>query len=148
MAYTQSVKYVYPSNFSEGSDTMNPDQRRICVQVDGVVATSGNASDAVVVDKSDLQGPDGSAEPSALVIERLEWQMNGFTEVTLEWAESSNELIARLSPSQGTRDYRAAGGLVPSSDFADAGDGDIVLSTVGASDTDNLSILIWARLKE
>lgn len=146
MAYSQATKYIWPPNFTEGTDTMGDNQRRICVQVDGVVATSGDASDVVTVDRSDLIGPAG-AIPSKLVIERLEWDIQGFNEVTLEWDEATDELIARLTD-QGIRDYRAEGGLVPNSAFASAADGDILLTTVGGADLSKLSIKIWARLKE
>lgn len=143
MAVTTDVKYLFPANFVEGTDTMGPNQRRIIVRVTGVASDATEATDVVVVDKSDLLGPAG-AEPSKLSIVEAEWSISTFDAVIIEWDDGTDEEAMRLSGA-GFKDYRFAGGL--NSDGSSQ-TGDIILSTLGAAANASFDISLELKLKE
>ena len=99
--------------------------------------------DAIKVDKSTLTGPVG-AEPSKLVIEEIEWNLQGFNYVILEWDRTADQEIAVLGTSSGYKNYRPVGGLC---DNATGGTGDIVLTTSGATAGASYDITLAVRLK-
>jgi hypothetical protein len=102
------------------------------------------SSAVVKSDISTLTGPNGSA-PSSQVVEWIEYDVQGFTSVRLDWDATTDDEIAVLS-GQGVLDWTAYGGLVdPASTGAT---GDIVLTTAGASATATYTITIGLRLKD
>jgi len=146
MAFTSDVQYIWPPNFTEGSDTMSGTQRRIIVKATGVSSDATDAADQLIVDRSDLLGPAG-AVPSKLILEQVKWTMDGYDSILLEMDEATDEEILRLSGSAGHWDFRAEGGWTPVSAFASAGDGDVFITTTGAAALSNYSIILYFRLK-
>jgi len=146
MAFTSNVQYLWPPNFTEGSDTMGGTQRRIVVKATGVSSDATDASDTLIVDRSDLLGPAGTV-PSKLILEQVSWTMDGYDSILLEMDEATDEEILRLSGHEGSLDFRAEGGITPVSAFASAGDGDVFITTTGGAALSNYSIILTFRLK-
>lgn len=143
MPFTSNVKYLWPPNFTEGSDTMNPHQRRIAVRFTGTSTDASNASDEVIIDKSDLQGPAG-AEPTTLAIEEVEWSVKGYDAVIIEWDDGTDEEALRLSGA-GFKNYKDVGAL-----YSDGSSetGDLLLTTQGGAANSAYDISMVIRLKE
>lgn len=99
--------------------------------------------DAIKIDKSTLIGPNG-VEPSKLVIEEIEWNLQGYNYVILEWDRTTDQEIAVLGTSSGYKNYRPVGGLC---DNATGGTGDLVLTTSGAVAGASYDITLVVRLK-
>lgn len=116
--------------------------RRLALKFSGYSDGTGEV-DVVKVDKSTLTGPNGS-EPSKLVIEEIEWNIQGYNYIILEWDRTSDQEIAVLGKGSGYKDYRPYGGLV---DNASGGTGDVVLTTSGATSGASYDIAIVLRLK-
>lgn len=106
--------------------------------------SDGTGESAVVkFDISALTGLSGAA-PSKLVVEWIEYDIQGFTSVRLYWDATADDEIAVLS-GQGVLDWTAYGGLTdPASSGAT---GDILLTTNGATSGDTYTITIGVRLK-
>lgn len=143
MAFTLDQLYVWPPNFTEGTDTMGDNQRRVVVRLTGISSDASDASDTVVIDKSDLVGPNG-VEPSSIVIEGIEWSMTGYDTLILEWDHTSDVEIARLI-GEGEISWLSAGGLT---DNGSGSTGDVTVTTTGGAANSAFQLTIWARLKE
>lgn len=124
--------------------TLVKGSKRIVVRLTNI--SDGTGESAVVkIDKSGLTGPDGT-EPSKLVIERVEYDIQGFTSIRLYWDHTTDDEICVLGPGVGYLDWREVGGLV---DPGSAGEtGDVILTTNGHSSGDTYTITIYARLKD
>ena len=136
---TFNRKYLYPSDFVEGTTVMSRNQRRIVVNISGLGTDTSDQADIQVIDKSDLIGPQG-AEPSRLEITRMGWDVQGFTAVILEWDDDTDELIARLTGSNDVvypEPIRYSG---------TTDTGDILVTTIGGTINDTYNITIWAKL--
>ena len=116
--------------------------RRLSVKLSAFSDGTGEI-DAIKVDKSTLIGPLG-VEPSKLVVEEIEWNLQGYNYVILEWDRTSDQEIAILGTSSGYKNYRPVGGLC---DNATGGTGDVVLTTSGATAGASYDISIVLRLK-
>ena len=73
--------------------------RRRVVHLTNISDGTGEA-DVVKVDVSALTGPDGTA-PTYTVIEEIQWSINGFTSVRLEWDATTDDEIAILGTGNG-----------------------------------------------
>lgn len=92
-----------------------------------IYVDTGN-SDTVMFDKSGLTGPNG-LEPSKLVIKEVQWSIQGYPYVLIEWDHTTDDEAVVLGEGSGYFDYSAFGGLV---DPASAGGtGDIIFTTGG-----------------
>jgi len=101
------------------------------------------------VDRSALTGPDGVNAPAKLVIEELDWNVQGFTYVSLLWDDGTDQQIDLLS-GDSYRDYRHLGGLVPddhTDQVATPANGDIILTTAGLTSGNTYDITVVLRLK-
>lgn len=86
-------------------------------------------TDVVKVDKSTLTNVNG-VEPTALNVVSIQWAIQGFTSVRLEWDHTTDDVLALLPSGIGYRDYSFGGALA---DPRSAGTtGDILLTTAGA----------------
>ncbi len=105
--------------------------------------SDGTGESAVIkVDKSALALGDGS-EPSKLVIEEIEWSVQGFNFVKLLFDHTADDEAAVLS-GNGYKDYMGVGGLI---DPASAGGtGDLLLTTDGGADGSSYDITLHLRL--
>lgn len=113
------------------------------IQSDG---TAAEATDVILVDKSDFVGPDGT-EPGRLVIEKVEYNCDPF-QVTLEFDHTADDLIAVLTGT-GVLDFAQGGKYQGFIDPASAGDtGDIVATTLGVGANEGVSLVFYLRLKD
>lgn len=96
------------------------------------------------LDISTLTGPNGKA-PTKVVIEEIEWAIQGYNYVTLYWDADTDDEIATLTGT-GYKNYVAVGGLQdPRSDGAT---GDILTVTNGAVVGNSYDITLSLRLKD
>ena len=102
-------------------------------------------SDVVKVDVSALIGPDGTA-PTYTAIEEVQWSIQGFTSVRLEWDAATDDEALILAAGNGYMNFANVGGLV---DPRAAGTtGDILLTTAGAVSGATYDLTLVVRLKD
>lgn len=100
-------------------------------------------TDVTKVDISTYTTPSGAAATYS-VVERIEYQVNGFNRVVLRWDHTTDDEIAVLAGSGvfdqsmdgARRDPRTTGGT-----------GDILLTTNGASASNSYDITLYLKLK-
>lgn len=92
--------------------------------------SDGTGESAVVkVDISGLTFSDGTV-PSSLTLEEVQWNIQGFTSVTLAWDATTDDEMVVLN-GNGYKNFEDIGGL---SDPQSTGyTGDVVLTTAGAA---------------
>lgn len=125
------------------SQVLVDERSRHVVNITNVSDGTGE-TDITKIDKSDLKDNQGQ-EPAAIDIDDIQWSMQGFTYVVLEWRHGSDRQIAVLSPGQGWISYSEYGGK---RDPASDGTGDVALTTVGAAAGATYDITISARLRQ
>lgn len=103
-------------------------------------------SGVVKVDKSALIGPDGVNEPGKLVLEEVQWSIQGFSSVRLLWDHTTDDELAVLGSGNGFFNFKNAGGLVDPA--STGGTGDILLTTAGAASGATYDITLVVRLKK
>ncbi len=108
------------------------------------VSDGTGESGVVKVDKSSLTGPNG-AEPSKFVIEEIEWGIQGFDYVKLDWDHTTDDEAVVLA-NNGYKDYRPFGGLVDPGSAG--GTGDLLLTSSGAASGASYDILLHLRMKD
>ena len=104
-------------------------------------------STVVKIDRSTLTGPNG-AVPTYIVIEELQWSIQGFSSVKLYWDHTADDEIVMLAPGNGVATWVAAGGMKPPQAPSAASDGDVILTTVGAQSGATYEITMVVRLKD
>lgn len=103
-------------------------------------------SDVLKVDKSGLTGPQPGVEPGSLALEWIEWSIQGFTSVLLEWDHDTDDRIVLLAPGNGYLDFRDVG---RNQDPKSAGGtGDVLLTTAGAINGATYDITVCFRKKQ
>ena len=117
--------------------------RRYGVHITNV--SDGTGESAVVkVDISTLTDPNG-AVCTKFQVDRIEYNIQGFTSVRLFWDHTTDDELAVLPAGSGVMDWSVGGGK---KDPASAGGtGDIVLTTAGAIANATYDITIWGRPK-
>jgi len=108
------------------------------------VSDATGESAVVKADISTYTGPDGTA-PTKVVIEEIEWAIQGFTSVRLFWDHTTDDEIAVLT-GVGSVSWKDFGGLVDPA--SSGGTGDIILTTAGAVSGATYDISITFRLKD
>lgn len=140
MADTVDVKYLYPTNLS--GSMSGKGIRRVAVRLTGISDGTGE-TDVIKVDKSTLLGPNGS-EPTKFVIEELEWVIQGFDYILLEFDHTTDSTVETLALA-GFKNYRDVGGMV---DNGTGGTGDLILTSVRPTAGGSYDISIVLRLKD
>ena len=91
--------------------------------------------------------------PRTLVVEKIEWAMQGYTRIELYWDTPEQNLIAVLTTDMGEMDFveddKMQGLIDPDAD-ADSTrvGGNIVLTSAGANSGDSYTITMWLRKKQ
>lgn len=140
------VTYVWPPNWD--GDLTLPVNRRWAVEMLGRETESqsdsytANETNVRKIALSDMALPDGTAA-SKMVVEKITYNINGFTGVSLSWDRDPDNIIAYLQGSD-MLDYTRRGGLV---DTAEGGTGDVLLTTYGGSEDSTYHITVEFRLK-
>ena len=111
--------------------------------------SDGTGESAVVkIDRSTLLGPSGTV-PTYILIEEIQWSIQGFASVRLFWDQSADDEIVMLAPGNGVASWVAVGGLMaPQSPGATAAYGDVLLTTNGAQSGATYTITVVCRLKD
>ena len=126
--------------------TMVSGSRKLIVNITGTFSVS-DESNVVVIDRSTLTGPSGSAIPGRIRVDEITWAVGvGFDYVLLDWDDATDEVIEYLQ-GQGYMDYRPFGGKSMSGDPTTDTEGDIQLTTSGGAAGDTYSILLHCSLK-
>lgn len=116
--------------------------QRYAVQLTNISDGTGE-SGVTKVDISTLTGPQNVA-PTAVTLEEVLWDIQGFTSVRLYWDHTTDDLMKVLSGS-GYHDYSKAGGL--HDPRSAGGTGDILLTTDGAGVGSTYDITLVLRLE-
>lgn len=124
-------------------------QTKVRLVVNSTLVVDGTpGTDVILVDKSTFTGPNGS-EPGRLVVERIEWSLDGLN-ATLEFDHAADNQIAALG-GQGFMDFTGEEGYAYQG-FVDPksadGTGDIVVTSLGDTAGDVGSITLYLRKKD
>lgn len=122
-------------------------RNKYAVNITGTYSVA-DETDTVVVDRSALAGPDGGNVPTYIVVERITYDVQGFTSVLLEWDDDGGDEVIEYLSGPGYFDYVPLGGKKMAVAPTAATDGDIVLTTAGGSAGDTYSIMLECRLKK
>lgn len=122
---------------------LESNKHRRKIRITNVSDATGESA-VVKVDKSALTAMNG-LEPAYLIIDEIEWSIQGFTSVRLFWDHTTDDEIAVLGTGSGYREYWSSGGL---KDPVSAGaTGDILLTTAGAASGATYDIVLNCRLQ-
>jgi hypothetical protein len=107
---------------------------------------SDNTGESTVV-KADISAltMDDARTPTATVVDMIEYNIQGFTSVSLYWDHDTNDEIAVLPAGSGTIDFYAYGGKMDPR--STGGSGDIILTTAGSASGNTYDISIHFRPK-
>jgi len=119
-------------------------QNRRIIRINNVSDGTGESAVSKIV-KANLVGPDGINAPSKLVLEEVQWSIQGFTSVRLFWAHTAPDEIAILGPGNGYFNFKSSGGLVDPGSAG--GTGDLTVTTAGAVSGATYDITLVVRLK-
>jgi len=147
MADSVSVEWIYPPNWD--LEEYNPPRgghKRCIIQLSGISDGTGE-TDVQKLDISKLKLPNGK-QCYRTAIERIQWNIYGYTSILLEWERAPHKTIKVLpGGTSGDMDYTAQGGLIDPSDGIDDGTGDIILTSNGADANDAYDITLHVRPK-
>jgi hypothetical protein len=104
-------------------------------------------TDVVKIDRSSLTGPNG-AIPTYIIIEEVQWSIQGFASVRIEWDDGTDDEALVLAPGNGVASWVAVGGLKHPQAPGAAGEGDITFTTDGAQSGATYTITMVVRLKD
>lgn len=120
--------------------------RKYVVNITGVFSVA-DETDVIVVNRSDLTGPDGVNIPGRIRVDEITWAIGvGYDYVLLEFDDATDEVIEYLQ-GQGYMDYRPYSGKSMTGDPTTDTEGDILLSTSGGASGDTYSIILNCSLK-
>ena len=132
---------------ADAVDTLTPIKggNRIIIRCTNV--SDGTGESAVIkIDKSTLIGPDGVNEPGKIVLEEVQWSIQGFSSVRLFWDHTTDDEICVLGTGNGYFNFKNAGGLTDPA--SSGGTGDVLLTTAGAISGATYDITLVCRLKK
>ena len=93
----------------------------------------------VILDLSALPRlPGTNSVPTKAAIQEIQWNMQGFTDLVVEWDHTTDEVAALLN-GNGYKDYSPFGNLVSANS---GGTGDVLLTTVGAANGSTFDLTI------
>lgn len=117
--------------------------QRYVVRLTNVSDSTGESAVAKV-DKSTLVASNG-LEPRDLIIDEIEWSIQGFTSVRLFWDHTTDDEALVLGAGSGYRSFWGSGGL--KDPRSAGGTGDILLTTAGATSGATYDIVLNCRLQ-
>ena len=145
MADLTKIKWIYPPNF-EGTypvNTRNGHRRHVILCTN--ISDGTGEDDEIKLKRTDMLTSDGQV-PSKLVVEKIDYHINGMT-VTISYNNENDEVVAVLYSGDGTIDLRPQGGFTPEDDDDNLG-GDIVFTTLNETSGDSYNIILTVRLKQ
>ena len=120
-------------------------QNRRIIRITNVSDGTGEAAVSKIV-KAGLIGPDGVAAPTKLILEEVQWSIQGFSSIRLFWNHTAPDEIAVLGTGNGYFNFKSAGGLTDPGSAG--GTGDITLTTAGAVSGATYDLTLVVRLKK
>ena len=128
--------------------TLVSGNNKLVVNITGNFTTdTADLTNAVLIDRSTLTGPDGVNPPNKIRIDEITWAIGvGYDYFMLEWDDGTDEVIEMLQ-GQGYMDFRPFGGKSPAADPGTATEGDVIGTTSGGGAGDSYSILLCCTLK-
>lgn len=112
---------------------------RTCVS-DGTGETN-----AVFADISTFNADKIDGTPRSLRVDRIEWDIQGFTSVALNFDATTDDELVKLGPGSGSMDWSGIGG---NPDPRSTGStGDILITTAGAASGDTYTITLYCVKK-
>ena len=109
------------------------------------VSDGTGETDVVKVDISALIGPDKVNAPTSVVIEQVQWSIQGFSSVRIEWDHTTDDEALVLGAGNGYLDFRSGGGL--RDPRSAGGTGDVLFTTASAISGASYDITLFLRLK-
>lgn len=108
---------------------------------------SDNTGESAVtkVDISGLTIFPSATVPTYTIVDRIEYNIQGFTSVRLFWDHTTDDEIAVLPTGSGVLDWSTVGGKVDPRTSGDTGD--IKLTTAGSASGNTYDITLYLRLK-
>lgn len=144
------VKYLWPPNWDgipmtgELGRIVLPVNKRWTVELLGLATESEDETNVRKIVLADMAKQDGTA-PSKMVVDKIEYDCSGFSNIKLLWERDLDVVIARFpGSSDGVLDYTKEGGRA---DDGTGETGDLMLTTLGGDTNDSYSIRIEFRLK-
>lgn len=142
MADAVTSRYVYPPNW-DGTYLTGQKTRRFVQRITSLCDGTGESA-VVKIDVSGLNNEKGETA-TVIVLEKLEYSVQGFTTVTLLFDHTADVTVAILiDGEEGTKDWTNVGGLV---DNGSGGAGDLLLTTTGNTAGDTYDITMTFRVK-
>lgn len=123
--------------------------RKYAINVTGDFAGDGSAdlTNSIIINRSDLTGPDGVNIPGRIRIDEITWSNGvGYDWIKLSWDDATDEVIEYFH-GPGYMDYRPYGGKSMTGDPTTDTEGDVLMSTSGGAAGDSYSLLINCTLK-
>jgi len=117
--------------------------RRYALHLTNVSDATGESA-VTKVDISTLADPHGTVATYS-VVDRIEYNIQGFTSVRLLWDHTAPDEIAVLPTGSGVMDWSVVGGNVDPRTAG--GTGDVLLTTAGAVSGATYDITLWLRPK-
>ena len=143
MVDTVSSRYIYPPNWDGSTYAANQRTKRFVKRFTNVCDGTGEST----VEKIDVSEHlnEAGAAGTVLVIEKIDYSVQGFTTVTLLLDHTIDVVLSTfIDLDEGVRDWRDVGGLVDNG----AGDtGDLLITTTGNAAGDTYDITITYRVK-
>lgn len=123
--------------------------RKFSVNITGGHTLTDSAADltnAVVIDRSALIGPDRQNPPTRIRIDTITWSIGvGYDYIVLDFDDATDEVIEILQ-GQGFFDYRTFGGKSMAGAPTTATEGDVQMTTAGGGAADSYSIFLECTL--
>ena len=143
MADAVTSRYVYPPNWDGATYAANQRTKRFVKRITNVCDGTGE-SGVVKIDISAHKNEAGTTA-TVIVLEKLEYSVQGFTTVTLLFDHTTDVTVAILIDlEEGVKDWTNVGGLV---DNGSGGAGDLLLTTTGNTAGDTYDITMTYRVK-
>lgn len=143
MADTVTSRWVYPPNWDGSTYSTGQINKRHVLRITSLCDGTGE-SGVVKINISDHLNEAG-ATATVIVLEKLEYSVQGFTTVTLLFDHTADVTVAILNDlEEGTKDWTKVGGIV---DNGSGGAGDLLLTTAGDTAGDTYDITLTYRVK-
>lgn len=146
MSIATTVKWIFPPNWDLTEQQLEG-YRRVVVQLTGRQDETADEDAVKKIDISTLLTSRGLT-PTRTVVENIEYNASGFTNILLQWDRAPKETIAVLPGNTGGE---VCGPLVDKNDGANNGannTGDILLTTSGGASGDSYNITLTIKLKD
>ena len=145
MADAVTSRFVYPPNWSGSYAATNQKigHKRHVLRITNLCDGTGESA----VAKIDISGflNEVGATATKIVLEKLDYSIQGFTTVTLLFDHTADVTAAILVDTEdGIKDWSTVGGLI---DNGTGGAGDLLLTTAGDTAGDTYDITITFRVK-